>query len=99
MLLKLPGTISPYLFLQYTILGGIGLPLIYSYFGEKATVHEQGVVYGFLESIQSASEFIGPFLLGFILSIKDIHYLIVLPFLVISYCLSIKLSNNNKKQA
>ncbi|NRA89714.1 MAG: MFS transporter [Simkaniaceae bacterium] len=53
-------------FMHFTIIGGIALPLIYAYYGNKAGVHEQGTVYGILESARSLTEFSGPMLLSWI---------------------------------
>ena len=44
------------LMIQFTLLGGIGQPLIYALFGKKVAIHEQGTAYGLLESVQYFSE-------------------------------------------
>lgn len=51
--------IIPFIFVVFTFFGGIGQPLIYSLFGRKASIHEQGVLYGFIESCQLFTEWVG----------------------------------------
>ena len=97
LLTDFPGDVSSALFLQFTMLFGIGIPLIYSYFGEKATVHEQGTVYGFLESVGSISEFAGPFFLSFVLPLHELRFITFVPFLFVSFLLSINLTTKKEK--
>lgn len=52
------------IFVAFTFFGGIGLPLIFAFFGRKADLHEQGVLYGLLDSFQTATEWTGSFALG-----------------------------------
>lgn len=80
-------------FLQFTMLGGVGLPYIFSYFGENAKIHEQGEVYGFLESVLSLAEFIGPFFLLLIPINRGLNYYYILSFLFVSALLSLRLGN------
>jgi MFS family permease len=75
--------VSPDMFLQFTLLGGVGQPLVYGFFGDKVTIHEQGAAYGLLESIQAFSEFVAPALLIFIKESQN-FYLILLPVSIVS---------------
>lgn len=52
------------IFIAFTFFGGIGLPLIYAFFGRKAALHEQGMLYGLLESIQTGTEWTGSYSLS-----------------------------------
>ncbi|MCC5832534.1 MAG: MFS transporter [Chlamydiales bacterium] len=91
--LATPQIIPVSFFLQFTMLGGVGLPYIFSYFGEIAKIHEQGEVFGFLESIVSLAEFIGPFFLVLIKIDGGLNYYYILPFLFVSALLSLRLNN------
>ena len=50
-------------YLLFAFLGGLYWPLIYAFFTEKAKKHEEGLILGFLESIQSLAEVIPPLIL------------------------------------
>lgn len=51
------------LYLLFSFLGGLYWPLVYSYFAEKAKKHEEGFIFGILESISSFAEVIPPIVL------------------------------------
>lgn len=95
LVLNTPKQVPISFFLQFTMLGGVGLPYIFSYFGEIAKIHEQGEVYGFLESILSLAEFIGPFFLVLIKLNGGLNFYYILPFLFISTVLSLRLGNKS----
>jgi MFS family permease len=97
MALNLSSIVTPSLFLQFTIIGGIGLPLIYAFFGERATIHEQGTIYGILESVLSASGFLGPFLLSCFV-IKDLGHSLFLPLLTFSALLVVSMITRRKNR-
>jgi hypothetical protein len=61
---KYEGNIIPSVFASFTFFGGITLPLIYAFFGRKADLHEQGVLYGLLESLQSFTDWTGAYSLN-----------------------------------
>lgn len=82
------------MFLRYSMLIGIGVPLIYSYFGEKASIHEQGMVYGFFESVESAASFLGPVGISYVFPITQLKFLYFFPLLALAYLLSIKISSS-----
>jgi hypothetical protein len=59
------------IFISFTFFGGIGLPLIYAFFGRNADLHEQGVLYGLLDSFQKLTEWTGSFSLNHVEAIPD----------------------------
>ncbi len=63
-------------FMHFTLIGGVVLPLWYVFFSQQAKTHEQGTVFGFLESLRSLTELTGPLILIFI-SINNIYYLLI----------------------
>jgi hypothetical protein len=70
------------IFLHYTLLGGVIIPMIFVFFGERASLHEQGTIYGVLESFQSLAEILGPSILGLLIFRKDANQLITLTILI-----------------
>jgi membrane protein implicated in regulation of membrane protease activity len=75
--------ITPELYLEFTLLGGLGLPLFYAFYGTQVAVHEQGITYGCLESIQSLSELLAPVAL-LALAGTRYSYVILAPISLIS---------------
>lgn len=50
------------IYLLFAFLGGLYWPLIYAIFAEKAKMHEEGLIFGSLESLQSIAEIFPPFI-------------------------------------
>ncbi len=100
-ILHQPLWMSTEFFLLFTWIGGIGIPLIYSYYGKLAKIHEQGETYGFLESIQILSEFLGPALLALTIYYHgDLELYVVLPLLVFAALITLgkfRASAGNKR--
>ena len=48
------------IYLLFAFIGGLYWPLIYAIFAEKAKIHEEGLIFGSLESLQSIAEVIPP---------------------------------------
>lgn len=51
------------IYLLFSFLGGLYWPLIYAVFSEKAKMHEEGLIFGLLDSLQSVAEVIPPFIM------------------------------------
>ncbi|MCP5505525.1 MAG: MFS transporter [Chlamydiales bacterium] len=77
-------------FMHMTIIGGIALPLIYAYYGNQAAVHEQGTVYGVLESVRSLTELSGPLFLSLV-AITNTSTILI-PLSIIAFLLVITLN-------
>lgn len=88
--------IIPSTFMHFTIIGGIALPLIYAYYGNKAGVHEQGTVYGILESVRSLTELSGPVLLSLI-ALTSLNAVII-PLSVVSLLLVLLLKKKQREK-
>lgn len=86
------------IFVAFTFFGGIGLPIIYSFFGRKADLHEQGVLYGLLDSLQTATEWMGSFVLNHMgtRSTSSTIVWVVLAVSFISLLLTIGLTRNQR---
>ena len=84
-------------FMHNTMIRGIILPLWYVYFGLQAKLHEQGGVFGFMDSIWSLTELTGPLIL-MVITIHNIYYLMV-PAAIVSalLVLSIKPHTTSSK--
>jgi hypothetical protein len=52
------------IFIAFTFFGGIVLPSTYAFFGRNADMHEQGILYGLLDSFQKLTEWTGSFSLN-----------------------------------
>jgi MFS family permease len=69
--------VSADLFLQHTFFVGIVQPLIYSYFGKRVSIHQQGVTYGVLDSVNSSGELIAIVILP-LLGVTKVIYMVLL---------------------
>lgn len=83
-------------FMHFTLIGGVALPLIYAYYGNDAGVHEQGTVYGILESVRSLTELSGPLILSLI-ALTSTNFVII-PLSVVSLLLVLSLKKKKVEQ-
>jgi MFS family permease len=95
------GNIIPSFFINFSFFGGIGLPIIYSFFGRKADIHEQGALYGLLHSFQSLTEWGGSISLNHIgfLQYPSGVLISVLVGSCISVALTVGLIYENRKKS
>ena len=96
--LNKPQRISSNLFLYMTLVGGVLIPNLYSLFGESARTHEQGSVFGFLDGIQTLTEFFGAVAVPAFILTEGIQYKIVFPASVISLLLVLRLYKSSSKK-
>ncbi len=82
-------------FMHFTLLGGVGLPLCYVFYSSQATPHEQGTVFGLMESVRALTELSGPVILSLI-SIQGV-YLFLVPQSIVGLLLVISLKTRRLK--
>lgn len=82
--------------MHFSLIGGIGLPLFYVFFGVQATTHQQGTVFGLLESVRSLTELSGPVILALI-SITNL-YSFLIPQSIVAFLLVTTLSLKKQKE-
>ncbi len=84
--------IVPSIFATFTFFGGIILPSLYAFFGRKADIHEQGVLYGLLESIQTLTESAGAYSVSHSKTLEDPKAILL--FVLIGSLMSLVLTSN-----
>jgi hypothetical protein len=70
--------VSADLFLQHTFFMGILQPLIYAYFGKRVSIHQQGITYGFLDSVNSSAELIAISIVPILIVTKVIYMVLLI---------------------
>lgn len=96
--LNKPQKVSSNLFLYIALIGGVLIPNLYCLFGENARTHEQGSVFGFLDGVQTLSEFLGAIAVPAFILTERIQYKILLPVSLVSLLLTLRLYKISSKK-
>ena len=73
------------IFIAFTFFGGFALPLTYAFFGRSVDLHEQGILYGLLDSFQKLTEWTGSFTLNHVSTLPDQPFAVAKFIMIIGF--------------